>query len=300
MANNYGLKAYKASHNGVCKGFKFEVGKTYSLKEKPHICRNGFHYCKKASSTLSYYSYKKDFVLFEIKDCAKYTDVSGNKSATNKIKIVRKITDPDELFKLLGIYKEFNKKGNVIYQKSKNMEQRWNDKKDLILVKTKDLETCYYPWSDKYSRVDSVVKSEKTKDKEKFFNRQGLLTKHVDLKKRIITKYTYASDNVLLKKITSNGYKYIANKKDQVLLEIQPNGLKKEVSYNKDGLILKTEYSNGKFETFEYTEDNRLLNYYNTDGTTIKNTYKNNKLVKSEENIIKIYKNGNKVCNFTY
>ena len=120
MANNYGFKGYKASYNGECRDTLFEVGKTYSLKEKPRICNNGFHYCKKAISTLSYYSYMKNFVLFEVKDCAKYTEVSGNNSATNKIKIVRKITDPEELFSLLGMYREFDSNGVMVYEKTKN------------------------------------------------------------------------------------------------------------------------------------------------------------------------------------
>lgn len=297
MANNYNKKGYKASHNYMCNDFKYEVGKTYSMKEQPSVCRNGFHYCKKAKDTLNYYGYSENFNLFEIKDLSNYTDLHEDKCATNKIKIVREITDPDELFSLLGFYRKHNKKGRLIFEKTKNCEVKYDEQGDLIFEKTKYEECSYYKTPHYEIRR---LKSRKTKNEETHFNKQSRIIKHIDLNKRITTKYTYSSDNVLLRTTSSNGYKYVANKHGQVILEIKPNGLKKKVSYNKDGLIVKTQYSNGKFEIFEYTDDNRLLNYVNTDGTTIKNIYKNNKLVRSEENIIKTYKNGVKNCNFTY
>lgn len=311
-------KGYKASHNHRCIGFKYEVGCTYSMEEEAVVCSHGFHYCKKAFDTLNYYSYNKDFNLFEIQDMSNSTDMHQEKCATNKIKIIREVTDPEELFSLLGVYRKYNKKGVLVFEKTKESEKRFNGQTgkiilektkyseneydgqtgNIIFEKTKDKEVHYYKIS--YSTNRRKTKFKKTKYEETYFNKDGYVTKYIDLKKRITTKYTYSSDNVLLKQTSSNGYKYVANKHGQVILEIKPNGLKKEVSYNTDGYILKTQYSNGKFETFEYTDDNRLLNYVNTDGTTIKNIYKNNKLVRSEENIIKTYKNGVKNCNFTY
>ena len=197
--------------------------------------------------------------------------------------------------------KKFNgQTGKIILEKTKYSENEYDGQTgNIIFEKTKDKEVHYYKIS--YSTNRRKTKFKKTKYEETYFNKDGYVTKYIDLKKRITTKYTYSSDNVLLKQTSSNGYKYVANKHGQVILEIKPNGLKKEVSYNTDGYILKTQYSNGKFETFEYTDDNRLLNYYNTDGATVKNTYdKKNQLVKSEKNIIEKYNKNGRVDVFTY
>lgn len=38
-----------------CRDFQYEVGKTYSMPEKPEICVKGFHCCTKLSDVFLYY-----------------------------------------------------------------------------------------------------------------------------------------------------------------------------------------------------------------------------------------------------
>ena len=114
------MKAYKASYNGECKGFKFEVGKTYTHQGPVSVCKSGFHFCKKAMDTLNYYNCNKDFVLFEIE--AEPIKTKDDKSVTDKIKILRKVPKK-EYWKLLKI--KVDKNGLISYQEYADGTKYW-------------------------------------------------------------------------------------------------------------------------------------------------------------------------------
>jgi len=124
---------YKATIN--CKSLhddiQYEVGKEYSLEGMPLIHWQGFHYCNNPKNTLKYFSFNENFVLLEVQDLGD-TVTDYYSSATNKIKILRKIDDI-ELQKLLNfkikrtsfefevigrfgfyIHKTFDKNNNLI------------------------------------------------------------------------------------------------------------------------------------------------------------------------------------------
>ena len=113
------MKAYKASYNGVCRDFKYEVGQTYEM-EDISICHHGFHACLKMIDTLFYYDYKKEFVLFEVELLGEIIE-EDNKLVTNKIKIVR-VVSPEE-------YVDFkvDDRGNLIYHKSSDGYEWWRE-----------------------------------------------------------------------------------------------------------------------------------------------------------------------------
>ena len=93
---------YKATYNYKCLNQTYEVGQEYKIDEKPVICKVGFHYCKAAKGVLTYYPIKPGFKLLEIEDISKDTIHQEDKSCSNHIKIIREITDSDELMQLLG------------------------------------------------------------------------------------------------------------------------------------------------------------------------------------------------------
>ena len=82
----------------VCMGFQYEIGKEYSLEDELKICRNGFHFCENPFDCLWYYNnIKGDKRLFLVEALGEVI-VEGNKSVTNKIKIVEEITNIEKFF----------------------------------------------------------------------------------------------------------------------------------------------------------------------------------------------------------
>lgn len=97
-------KGYKATHNYECRDQIYEIGQEYKLDYTPVVCDRGFHYCQEAKDVLSYYYYLSCFKLLEIEDLnPKESDHHFDKSSSNHIKIIREITEKNELINLLGL-----------------------------------------------------------------------------------------------------------------------------------------------------------------------------------------------------
>ena len=74
----------------TCRGFRYEVGKTYEMELNPDVCNRGFHFCKKAVDCFGYYSFDPANKVAEIIALGAIAE-EGDKCATNKIQIVREI-----------------------------------------------------------------------------------------------------------------------------------------------------------------------------------------------------------------
>ena len=92
-----------------CRGFQYEVGKTYSMEDKPKICEKGFHCCTALSDVFQYYPlwtwpvdyngflipgaprspYENRYCLVEV--CGDVDIDKSNKIATNRIKIIQEL-----------------------------------------------------------------------------------------------------------------------------------------------------------------------------------------------------------------
>lgn len=108
------IKGYKATHNYKCLNQTYEIGQEYKLDEKPIVCAKGFHYCKNSYDVLNYYTYTHEFKLLEIEDLSNDTITDYDKSCSNHIRIVREITDEQEMINLLGCYCSFNENGQEL------------------------------------------------------------------------------------------------------------------------------------------------------------------------------------------
>ena len=94
------MKAYKAFNKDLtCRGFQYEIGNTYKMKEKPIVCGRGFHACTKFDDVFHYYEHGKETRLCEVELLGETVDDSNkdSKVATNKIKIVRELRKKDLL-----------------------------------------------------------------------------------------------------------------------------------------------------------------------------------------------------------
>ena len=89
------MKGYKGfDKNLCCRGFQYEVGKSYELgeNERLDICNCGFHFCKKMSWVHEYYSLSnKSTRICEIEALGDVQE-KDNKCVTDKIKIVRELS----------------------------------------------------------------------------------------------------------------------------------------------------------------------------------------------------------------
>ena len=93
------MRGYKLMESDMtCKGFQYEIEKEYILEEELQICRNGFHFCENPFDCLGYYdNIKGDKRLFLVEALGGVI-TKGNKSVTNKIKIVEEIKDIEKFF----------------------------------------------------------------------------------------------------------------------------------------------------------------------------------------------------------
>ena len=86
------VKGYKVFNpDWTCRGFKYEVGKTYRENVKPSVCGSGFHFCKQAKDCFNYYKFDPNNKVAEVIALGDIAE-DGDKCCTNIIKIEREIT----------------------------------------------------------------------------------------------------------------------------------------------------------------------------------------------------------------
>lgn len=63
------MKGFKVFNSDwTCRGFQFEVGKTFTEDVTPVCCDRGFHFCTKAADCFRYYSFDPDNKVAEVLD----------------------------------------------------------------------------------------------------------------------------------------------------------------------------------------------------------------------------------------
>ena len=88
-----GIIGYKAfDKNLQCRGFQYEVGKTFEIDCEPVLCRQGFHFCKTIADTYNYYPMRDDTRICKVEALGD-VDEGDVKLCTNKIKILEEVTD---------------------------------------------------------------------------------------------------------------------------------------------------------------------------------------------------------------
>ena len=85
------MKGYKVFNpDFTCRGFQYEVGKTYEEDVVSSVCKVGFHFCPKLVDCFSYYDFDPNNKVAEIEAIGDI-DEGDNKCCTNKITIVKEI-----------------------------------------------------------------------------------------------------------------------------------------------------------------------------------------------------------------
>ena len=88
------MKGFKVFNSDwTCRGFQFEVGKTFTEDVTPVCCDRGFHFCTKAADCFKYYDFNPDNKVAEVEALGDIdTNNNDSKCSTNKIHIIREIT----------------------------------------------------------------------------------------------------------------------------------------------------------------------------------------------------------------
>ena len=88
------MKGYKVFNpDWTCRGYQFEVGKTFTEDVTPVCCNSGFHFCTKISDCFNYYTFNSDNKVAEVEALGEIdTNNDDSKCSTNKIHIIREIT----------------------------------------------------------------------------------------------------------------------------------------------------------------------------------------------------------------
>ncbi len=85
------IKGYKVfDSDWTCRGFQYRVGETFVHNGNIKMCGEGFHFCRKASDCFNYYDFDSSNKVAEV-EAVGLVETRGDKSVTDKIKIVREI-----------------------------------------------------------------------------------------------------------------------------------------------------------------------------------------------------------------
>ena len=87
-----GIKGYKVFNpDWTCRGFQYEVGKTYKHNGNIKMCESGFHFCQKAVDCFNYYSFDPNNKVAEV-EAIGLVETRKDKSVTDEIVIIREIS----------------------------------------------------------------------------------------------------------------------------------------------------------------------------------------------------------------
>ena len=91
------MEGYKVfNHDWTCRGFQYEVGKTFEEDVTPSCCDRGFHFCKKLNDCFKYYQFDPENKIAKVIALGEIDEASDDsKCCTNKIKIVEEISWED-------------------------------------------------------------------------------------------------------------------------------------------------------------------------------------------------------------
>ena len=101
------LKGFKVFNpDWTCRGFQYEVGKTYEENVNPRVCKRGFHFCTKASDCFNYYRFDPNNKVAEVEALGDVDTHSDNsKYSTNKLHIIREVSW-QEVLELVNLGKD--------------------------------------------------------------------------------------------------------------------------------------------------------------------------------------------------
>ena len=100
------IRAYKGFDKDLkCRGFQYEIGKQYELKEGEHpvACERGFHACPNPNDLFAFYSPSEGNRYCEVELSGEIDDSESDKIAASRIKIIKELT----IFEVANLKKDY-------------------------------------------------------------------------------------------------------------------------------------------------------------------------------------------------
>jgi hypothetical protein len=100
------IRAYKGFDKDLkCRGFQYEIGKQYELKEGEHpvACERGFHACPNPNDLFAFYSPSEGNRFCEVELSGEIDDSESDKIAASRIKIIKELT----IFEVVNLKKDY-------------------------------------------------------------------------------------------------------------------------------------------------------------------------------------------------
>ena len=93
------MEGYKVFEpDWTCRGFQYEVGKTFEEDVTPSCCNRGFHFCKELKDCFNYYPFNPDNKVAKVIALGEIDEeLDDSKCCTNKIQIIEEISWEDVL-----------------------------------------------------------------------------------------------------------------------------------------------------------------------------------------------------------
>ena len=125
------IRAYKGFDKDLkCRGFQYEIGKQYELKEGEHpvACERGFHACPNPNDLFAFYSPSEGNRFCEVELSGEIDDSESYKMAASRIKIIKELT----IFEVANLKKDYteshtdDKKSNTGNRSSASNTGDWS------------------------------------------------------------------------------------------------------------------------------------------------------------------------------
>ena len=86
------IKGYKVFNpDWTCRGFQYQVGKTFKHDGDIEMCGAGFHFCRKISDCFNYYDFNSNNKVAEVEAIGR-TETRNSKCVTDEIVIIKELT----------------------------------------------------------------------------------------------------------------------------------------------------------------------------------------------------------------
>ena len=95
------VKGFKGFNEDLtCRGFQYEIGKTYKHNDEVELCSSGFHFCRKLKDVHNFYNLKTSRICEIVAD-GKIID-DDKKSVCSRMRIVREVSR-EEIWSIINI-----------------------------------------------------------------------------------------------------------------------------------------------------------------------------------------------------